>query len=229
MTMTDIPGETQFQVLVKDNPQQLAKRALDVAICLLILPVILILMAFICLAIILDSPGSPFFIQDRIGKGGARFRIYKFRSMRSDHDSGADQAFMQAYVEGNVNPDEAKPERAFFKPPNQDKITRVGKILRKTSLDELPQIINILRGEMSLVGPRPNVPWEVDKYRDWHLERLKVLPGITGLAQVKGRSNILFDEIVQYDLEYVRKLSLGLDLWILWQTFRIVLTGRGAD
>jgi lipopolysaccharide/colanic/teichoic acid biosynthesis glycosyltransferase len=151
--------------------------------------------------------------------------------MRSDHDTTADQAFMQSYIAGDLQytEDEMDTDRAFFKPPNQDKITRVGRILRKTSLDELPQVFNILRGEMSLVGPRPNVPWEVEKYRDWHLERLMVLPGITGLAQVRGRSNIMFDEIARYDIEYVKNLSLALDLWILWQTFWIVLTGHGAD
>jgi lipopolysaccharide/colanic/teichoic acid biosynthesis glycosyltransferase len=95
-------------------------------------------------------------------------------------------------------------------------------------LDELPQLINIFRGEMSLVGPRPNVPWEVEEYKGWHQERLEVLPGITGLAQVRGRSGIVFDEIVQYDIEYIEKQSLGLDLKILWWTFASVLMGRGA-
>lgn len=231
MTVIDIREEPSLHGLIQDMPQQLDKRLLDVFICLLLLPVGLMLMALISVAIVLDSPGSPIFMQERIGKGGKRFRLLKFRSMRIDHDTTSDQAFMQAYIEGNIHytQDERDPDRAFFKPPNQDKITRVGRVLRKTSLDELPQIFNILRGEMSLVGPRPNVPWEVEKYCDWHLERLKVLPGITGLAQVRGRSNILFDEIVLYDIEYVRNLSLSLDLWILWQTFWIVLTGHGAD
>lgn len=230
MTVVEIHEETQIQGMVQAIPPNLGKRLLDVIICLLILPFVLILMALISIAIVLDTPGPALFVQERVGKGGARFRMYKFRSMRNDHDSAIDYAFMQAYIEGKVvYAEHDDDDRAFFKPPNQDKITRVGKFLRKTSLDELPQIINILRGEMSLVGPRPNVPWEVEKYRDWHYERLKVLPGITGLAQVKGRSNILFDEIAHYDIEYVRNVSLALDIRILWQTVWAVLTGHGAD
>jgi lipopolysaccharide/colanic/teichoic acid biosynthesis glycosyltransferase len=105
----------------------------------------------------------------------------------------------------------------------------VGRILRKTSLDELPQLINILKGDMSIVGPRPNVPWEVEEYRAWHYERLEVLPGLTGLAQVRGRSSISFDRIVQYDIEYVRNQSPLMDLKILWWTFLAACTGAGAQ
>ena len=101
--------------------------------------------------------------------------------------------------------------------------------MRKTSLDELPQLINVFKGEMSFVGPRPNVPWEVEEYRGWHKERFEVLPGITGLAQVRGRSGIPFDEIVQYDIEYIRKQSLMLDLQVLWWTVSSVLFGDGAQ
>ena len=116
----------------------------------------------------------------------------------------------------------------MFKPFDKNHVTPIGRILRKTSLDELPQLINVLKGQMSLVGPRPNVVWEVEEYKGWHKERLEVLPGITGLAQVKGRSGILFDEIVEYDIEYIENQSLMLDLKILWWTFAAVLVGKGA-
>lgn len=197
------------------------------------MPALLLLMGAIALLIKLDSPGSPFFVQERVGKDQRLFRLYKFRTMRSDYDDKADRVFMQAYVAGKLpnaeDADEDSGDRdALFKPIKKNDITRVGRFLRKASLDELPQAINILRGEMSLVGPRPNVPWEVASYQEWHLERLSVLPGITGLAQINGRSNISFDQIAKYDVLYVRNLSIKTDLQILWQTFRIVFIGRGA-
>jgi lipopolysaccharide/colanic/teichoic acid biosynthesis glycosyltransferase len=152
--------------------------------------------------------------------------------MRSDYDDQEGRAFMQAYVAGKTDGAEDKErvgERdALYKPIKKRDITRVGRFLRKASLDELPQVINVLKGEMSLIGPRPNVPWEVDSYRDWHYERLDVLPGITGLAQTHGRSNISFDEIVGYDIQYVRNLCFRLDARIMWQTVWIVFTGKGA-
>jgi lipopolysaccharide/colanic/teichoic acid biosynthesis glycosyltransferase len=147
--------------------------------------------------------------------------------MRRDYDNQKDRDFFQAYVGGNIDGNQVNQDK-LFKPVKMEHITRTGRILRKTSLDELPQIINILKGEMSLVGPRPNLPWEVEKYKDWHCERLNALPGITGLAQVRGRSSLPFEQIVQYDIEYIRKQSLKLDLQILWQTVVMVLTSRGA-
>jgi len=113
-----------------------------------------------------------------------------------------------------------------YKPIQESQVTPVGRILRKTSLDELPQIFNVLKGEMSLVGPRPNVPWEVEEYKQWHYKRLKVLPGVTGLAQVYGRSSISFDHIVQYDIEYVEKQSLLMDLEIMWRTVWVTSKGN---
>jgi lipopolysaccharide/colanic/teichoic acid biosynthesis glycosyltransferase len=132
---------------------------------------------------------------------------------------------MKAFVNGQV---QEAGEHKVFKPFQNNDVTRMGRILRKTSLDELPQLINVFLGDMSFIGPRPNVPWEVAEYRAWHKERLEVLPGITGLAQVRGRSAISFDEIVKYDVEYIKKQSFGLDLKIIWWTFTSVLDGRGA-
>jgi lipopolysaccharide/colanic/teichoic acid biosynthesis glycosyltransferase len=183
-------------------------------------------MVLLNLLVILDSPGPAMFVQDRIGKGGRRFRMYKFRTMTWDLDDSAHRAFMRAFVNGEIG--QAASEKVVFKPFRESQVTRVGRILRKTSLDELPQLINVLKGEMSLVGPRPNVPWEVDAYKEWHRERLNASPGITGLAQVNGRSCISFDRIVEYDIEYIENQSLRMDLQILWLTVRSVIRADGA-
>ena len=200
---------------------------LNILICLPFIPVLLVVMAVIAIAIKLDSPGPVFFVQERVGRYGKRFRMYKFRTYSHNHDPKIDQAFMKAYISGKM-PDTGVTTRPLFKPNNQAQITRLGSLLRKTSLDETPQIINILRGEMSLIGPRPNIPWEVETYQLWHTERLDVLPGITGLAQVKGRSKLCFDDLVRYDIHYVRNQSLIMDFKILWWTILTVLTGHGA-
>ena len=193
------------------------------------MPFVLIVMALIAIAIVLDSRGSPFFIQERIGFHGQRFWVYKFRTMWSNHDPKKDSAFMKSYVAGTLAKDnEPANKPASFKPFSNSDVTRVGRILRKTSLDELPQILNVLNGEMSLIGPRPNVPWEVESYKSWHYDRLAVLPGITGLAQVMGRSDISFDQIARYDIQYAKNTTLQLDLWICWQTISVVFTGKGA-
>jgi lipopolysaccharide/colanic/teichoic acid biosynthesis glycosyltransferase len=206
---------------------RLAKRLLDLTLCILVFPLALPVMLLIAAAIVIDSPGPPAFVQDRIGLRGRPFKMYKFRSMETTHDSRADRAFMQAYISGRT-PNVAPSTKAVYKPQNDSHIKRVGRFLRRTSLDELPQIINVLRGEMSLVGPRPNVPWESDVYKWWHEERLSVLPGITGLAQIQGRSRLTFDLIVRNDIHYVRNRSMGLDLEILARTVWAVLAGRGA-
>ncbi len=242
------------QVLPYRRIYQIAKRVMDLTICTLALPLVLPLMGLCALLIRLDSPGPAFFIQERIGKGGRPFRMYKFRTMRHDLDDSFHRTFMKAFVNGQiggagengkngangnlhgafkkalVNPQpEDNGNGQVYKPFRTSQVTRVGRILRKTSLDELPQFINVLKGEMSLVGPRPNVPWEVAEYRPWHHERLEVLPGVTGLAQVRGRSGISFDIIVKYDIEYVERQSVALDWKILWWTVAAVFFGEGAS
>jgi lipopolysaccharide/colanic/teichoic acid biosynthesis glycosyltransferase len=204
---------------------QTTKRILDLAFCLAAIPLILPLGLIIAILIRLGSAGPILFVQERIGKGGRRFKMFKFRTMYHHIDRDSHRNFMKAFINGQAT---TKNERQVFKPFDKSQITLIGRILRKTSLDELPQLINIFKGEMSLVGPRPNVPWEVEEYKGWHKERLEVLPGITGLAQIRGRSGILFDEIVRHDIEYIEKQSLWLDLQILWRTFTSVLMGRGA-
>ena len=133
---------------------------------------------------------------------------------------------MRAFVRGEIGRNTA--EGAIHKPDNRPKVTRLGRILRKTSLDEVPQLLNVLKGEMSWVGPRPNLPWEVENYQDRHMRRLAVLPGITGLAQVRGRSRVSFERIVQYDIEYIENRNLLMDLKILCWTIPCVLLARGA-
>jgi lipopolysaccharide/colanic/teichoic acid biosynthesis glycosyltransferase len=192
----------------------------------LALPFASVIMLIGAAAIALDSPGPILFIQNRIGKGGRHFKLYKFRTMYHNSDTTSHRAFMKAFVQGEVG--EMASGQAVYKPFSGRELTWVGRILRKTSLDELPQIWNVIKGEMSLVGPRPNVLWEVEEYRGWHKERLEVLPGITGLAQINGRSSNTFDQIVRYDIEYIENQSLRLDLKILWRTFKSVLAGRGA-
>ncbi|TEU14120.1 MAG: sugar transferase [Anaerolineales bacterium] len=206
---------------------QVAKRVVDVALCLLVMPLALPLLAICALAIRLDSPGPVLFVQERVGKGGRRFRMYKFRTMQHNLDDSYHRAFLKAFVNGQIGDDENG--GAIYKPIQTSQVTRVGRILRKISLDELPQLINVLRGEMSLIGPRPNVLWEFEEYKGWHNERLEVLPGITGLAQVRGRSGLTFDSIVKYDIEYIERRSLALDLKILWWTLLSVCLGRGAE
>lgn len=226
VTRTAIPSSTR--VLGKRGRwYRIAKRLMDLGICAAALPFALPVMALIALVIMIDSPGAPIFVQVRMGKRGTLFNMYKFRTMRCHHDDQADRAYMQAYVAGKLTSHEM-PTRPLYKPLNRQHITRVGGFLRHTSLDELPQIFNVLSGEMSLVGPRPNVPYEADVYQWWHEERLSVLPGITGMAQIHGRSSLTFDLIVRYDILYVRNRSLGLDAKILWRTLLSVFTGRGA-
>jgi lipopolysaccharide/colanic/teichoic acid biosynthesis glycosyltransferase len=203
------------------------KRAFELVLCLIAAPVLIPCGLIIVILILLDSPGPALFVQKRIGKGGRPFKIIKFRTMHHDIDKSAHQAYMKQFVNGNLTT-EKKEEDQVFKPFTANQVTRAGRILRKTSLDELPQLINVFRGEMSLVGPRPNVPWEVQEYLGWHVERLEVPPGITGLAQVRGRSSITFDDIVRHDIEYIKNQSLLFDLRIIWWTVTSILFSKGA-
>lgn len=193
-----------------------AKRGFDLAVCIWLLPVVAILMLLLALIIRLDSPGSILIAQERTGRDGRRFRMYKFRTMvRNAEELKAGLAHL------NVLP---PPD---FKIPKDPRITRVGMILRQTSLDELPQLVNVLRGEMSLVGPRPT-SFEPTTYSLWHTRRLEVTPGITGLWQLKGRNLTTFDERLRLDIEYIEHRSFWLDLKILLQTVPAVFRRSGA-
>lgn len=204
------------------------KRIVEILLCILSIPVVVPIGVIVAILIRLDSPGPILFLQDRVGKNGKVFKILKFRTMYHNIDDSSHRAYMKKYISGQMKNGGGTDEETF-KPFKANQVTPVGRILRKTSLDELPQLVNVLRNEMSFIGPRPNVTWEVEAYSEWHAERLRVLPGITGLAQVRGRSKITFDEIVQHDLEYIENQSLKLDLQILWWTVSSVIFSRGAQ
>ncbi|HMO55844.1 MAG TPA: sugar transferase [Roseiflexaceae bacterium] len=193
------------------------KRAIDIVLVVLAAPVVLLLSAGIALAIRLDSPGPIIFRQTRVGRNERPFTVYKFRTMVVDAE--ARKAELAALNEA---------DGPLFKIRDDPRRTWVGSFLRRYSLDELPQLWNILLGEMSWVGPRPPTPDEVAQYENWHRRRLEVLPGLTGLWQVLGRSDTSFDEMVRLDIYYAESWSLGLDLRIMLQTIPVVLGGRGA-
>ena len=215
---TPMDGATAAPPIPHLAAWQLAlKRLMDIGVSLVAMLVFLPLTVVLGAAIKLDSPGPVFFVQPRVGKDGRLFRLYKFRSMFRDADRLKQSLQQMNEAEGPV-----------FKIKRDPRITRVGAFLRKTSLDELPQFINVLRGEMSLVGPRPPLPLEVEKYTDYQRGRLAARPGLTCLWQVQGRSSISFDRWVELDLEYIRNQSLWLDIKILLKTIPAVLKGTGA-
>ncbi|MGC9357026.1 MAG: undecaprenyl-phosphate glucose phosphotransferase [Anaerolineae bacterium] len=195
----------------------LVKRVMDVTIALLMFLLGLPLILIIAAAIKLDSRGPILFRQDRVGKNGRPFRIYKFRSMRVGAEEEQDDLLAMNEADGPL-----------FKIRNDPRLTRVGRFLRRTSLDELPQLINVLEGQMSLVGPRPAIACEVEQYQPWHRQRLSVHPGMTGLWQVSGRSELTFDEGVLLDIYYIEHWSPWLDLNILLRTVPKVFIGDGA-
>lgn len=195
-----------------------AKRCMDLLLVIVSMPFWLPLMGIVSLAILITSSAPVIFVQQRTGKGGKRFQMYKFRSMVQNAE-----ALKKDLAKVNANGDLAGP----LKLENDPRVTKIGRILRKTSLDELPQVVNVLLGDMSLVGPRPT-SWSPQSYKLWHTERLDVLPGITGLWQVFGRGDEDFDEWLRWDIRYLERRSLWLDIMILFRTFSTVFKQRGA-
>ena len=207
------------------------KRAMDIAGSAALLLVLSPLFAAIALFIKLTSTGPVLFEQERLGKMGGRFKCLKFRTMRLNCGHQIHQDYVQQFIAGKAeNVDAGRDSKAtVYKIVNDPRVTLAGQLLRKTSLDELPQLWNVLRGEMSLVGPRPPVPYEFEIYDIWHRRRvLEVKPGITGLWQVSGRSSTRFDDMVRLDLQYCQSWSLWLDLKILLATPWAVIRGEGA-
>jgi lipopolysaccharide/colanic/teichoic acid biosynthesis glycosyltransferase len=213
------------------------KRVFDSTLATVLLIVCAPLMLVIALLVKLDTPGPVFFSHARVGsrrrtvRGQVvwdvrEFRMMKFRSMVHNADQSLHQAYIKAFAEGRVDSAE---EGNAFKLKSDPRITRVGRVIRKLSLDELPQLLNVIRGEMSLVGPRPVPPYEVAEYQPWHRERLAALPGITGMWQVYGRCLVTFDEMIRLDIAYVRNRSIWLDLKLLMLTIPAVISGRGAS
>jgi lipopolysaccharide/colanic/teichoic acid biosynthesis glycosyltransferase len=214
------------------------KRFMDVALAGALFILLLPLLLVIAVLIKLDSPGPIFFTQERVGAKRQllgrqaiwsiqNFTMYKFRSMVRNADSSVHESFIRDFVEGRHRP--MCEYTGLFKLTNDPRITPLGRLLRKYSLDELPQLLNVLKGDMSLVGPRPVPPYEVACYKDEHLRRLAALPGITGIWQVYGRCRVAFEGMVRMDLEYIRNASLLLDLKLLLLTLPAVLSKRGAE
>lgn len=193
------------------------KRALDLCISVSGLPFILPIMLLTAVAIKLDSPGPVLFKQKRVGKFGKTFMCLKFRSMYIDAEARKQELM-----------DQNEADEVVFKMKQDPRVTRVGRVIRKLSIDELPQIFNVLKGDMSLVGPRPPVPIELENYQYDHFRRLEAIPGLTGLQQVSGRSELAFKRWVELDVQYIEEQSLGKDIEILLKTVPTVISGRGA-
>jgi len=225
------PGSIPYPLIHVEQDKRLyfsIKRLFDLVLTAISLLASVPVFAIIALCIRLDSPGPVIFRQKRVGKDGQVFTCYKFRSMYCGSPDPRERAFMKAFINGQIA-EAVDGLGETFKGHQRDRVTRVGHILRRMSLDELPQFINVLRGEMSIVGPRPNVVSEVAEYAPWHRRRLAVLPGLTGWAQVNGRSCLTFDQLVRYDLEYIERQSLAFDLLILLKTVTVVITGNGTE
>ncbi len=206
------------------------KRMFDITGSLAFLIFFLPLLPFIALAIRISSKGPILFKQPRIGKSGREFVFYKFRTMYVDSDHKIHEEFIRKLIDKKVGGGaEETAKAAIYKIIRDPRVTPIGRFLRKSSLDEVPQFFNVLKGDMSLVGPRPPIPYELAAYRFWHRRRiLEVKPGITGLWQVQGRSSTTFDEMVRLDLRYIREQSFWLDMKILLRTPRAILSGKGA-
>ena len=197
--------------------QRMAKRALDITVAVTLLVLLAPLLAVIALVIRLESTGPVIFRQTRCGANGRQFRYYKFRSMVANAE--AHRGELEALNEA---------DGPIFKIKADPRITRVGRILRRSSLDELPQLWNVLQGELRLVGPRPPIPAETAQYEPWHLNRLWAPGGMTGLWQVSGRSELSFDDMVRLDIDYIERWSIWLDVRVLCRTLLAVITMHGA-
>jgi lipopolysaccharide/colanic/teichoic acid biosynthesis glycosyltransferase len=196
-----------------------ACRALDLVATIVLLVLLAPLLLAVALVIKFDSPGPVLFRQQRVGRDRKQFLVAKFRTMRHGADHDVHRDYMLALIESGT----PAPKLA-----GDARVTRFGGFLRRTSLDELPQLWNVLRGDMSLVGPRPPIPYEVERYPLHWFERFAVRPGVTGLWQVSGRSEVSLEQMIELDVEYVRRRSVLLNLWILLRTAPAVLTMRGA-
>lgn len=197
-----------------------SKRALDVLAAVLLLAMLLPLFAVVAILIVRDTGGPVFYRADRVGREGRTFRVLKFRSMKAGCDQAAHAAFVKSLMQGSTC--------GVYKVPSDPRITRLGAFLRRTSVDELPQLWNVLRGDMSLVGPRPDVPYAFADYADWMHGRLAVRPGMTGLWQVSGRSRLSLLDMYRLDVEYAERASLLLDIGILLRTIPVVMGRDGA-
>lgn len=209
----DATGDREFPTPL----YRFCKRAFDFVVSSVLLVLLCPVLLLVGFCVFLEDRGPVLYYQTRVGKNGRHFRFYKFRSMVRDADALKEKIASLNEAAGPV-----------FKIKNDPRVTRCGRILRRTSLDELPQLVNVLRGEMTLVGPRPHLPREVEMYEDWHFDRQNVEPGLLCLREVLGRSHLSFDQWVAYDLLYIRNRSVRTDLWILMRLIPAVLKADGA-
>lgn len=206
-----------------------AKRVLDLVAATMGLLIAAPLAAVVALLIKFSSPGPVLFKQIRIGRNSKEFMFYKFRTMRVNNDDSQHRKYMKLFIEGNAEElKEFNGRKKIYKLTTDDRITPIGRFLRRTSLDELPQLLNVLKGNMSMVGPRPHIPYEVGLYKDYHHRRLQGTPGITGWWQIHGRSRVTFDKSVEMDIWYLEHQSLLLDVRIMFRTITKATVGRGA-
>lgn len=205
--------------------REFAKRALDVAISVPAIVVLTPVFILVWIIIHLDSPGPAVFCQRRIGRNEKPFNCFKLRTLRHNSDQNVHrEAIRRAWANEALSNDPDAP----YKLTDDPRVTRVGRLLRRTSLDELPQLLNVLRGEMSIVGPRPAIPYELEHFRDWHHKRHIVKPGITGISQVHGRGRVCPEVMLEMDVEYAMNWTLWTDVKLIALTFPAVLRGRGA-
>lgn len=210
------------------NAARIAKRVFDIFIALVALTLLSPLWLIVALLIKLDSKGPVFYKQERVGMDGRLFLFYKFRTMRSGVDDATHREYLKQYIAGDDATNLGEDSKPVYKLRGDTRITRPGHMLRRLSLDELPQLFNVLRGDMSIVGPRPPIPYEVEAYKLWHRKRLDMKPGLTGLWQVSGRNRLPFEEMVRLDLFYIENWSMLLDLKILLRTLPVMLRGDDA-
>jgi lipopolysaccharide/colanic/teichoic acid biosynthesis glycosyltransferase len=226
-SVIELADQTRARESRPASVSDIACRLLDLVVASLMLLFLLPLMAVIAVAIRLDSPGPVLFRQRRCGRSLADFTVHKFRTMQHGARPDVHRAFVLSLIDGH------SPEQPDggprFKLSSDTRVTRIGRFLRRSSLDELPQLWNVLRGEMSLVGPRPALSYEVEHYPPHWFDRFAVRPGITGLWQVSGRSELTMEDMVRLDIEYVGRRSLWLNVRILVRTLPVVLTARGAS
>lgn len=204
------------------------KGIFDPILALFALIILLPFLALLGLAIRLDSPGGALHRREQVGKNGRTFTAYKFRTMHANNDDREYKAYLVKYIKENAPYKIETNGQAIYKVVDDPRVTRVGSILRKTNLDELPQFINVLKGEMSFIGPRPDIPFAVALYRDWHRKRLCVKPGITGLWQVCRRKCLSFEGMIRLDIDYIKKQSLILDIKIVFLTVVTILKRDGS-
>jgi len=226
LNIDDFCGMPMIRMCIQRNPAffMIIKRMMDLILAISLVTLLSPVLAIIAIAIKLDSKGPVLYKAKMVGENGKYFEMYKFRSMRVDGDSKIHKDFVTKFIKGEIT----RGKKSVLKITNDPRVTRVGRIIRRLSLDELPQLFNVIKGDMSLVGPRPCLPYEYELYKDWHRKRNSVRPGITGLWQIAGRSEVSFEEMILLDLYYIYNRNTLMDLAILFETIFVVLGMEGA-